>query len=537
MLTDRKCDVLIRGGIVYDGTGAPGGCADIAITNDRIVAIGELDDWHAGQVVHAEGLCVAPAFIDLHTHSDFSSLHNPDQMSVLYQGIGTQIVGNCGIGVGQMHASPVFAMENRWLAPHGVTVDWTNLREHLNRIEDNGIGTNYIALCAHGTLRKSVMGFDKRKPTAGELETMKQEVTDTMEMGAWGFTTGLEYTPGSYAETEEIIELAKVAARYGGFYATHLRNEGDFLVENVQEALQIAEEAGMPLQLSHHKSEGKKNWGKVHTTLQMVSEAVQKGQDVMLDVYPYTAYQTSMAVAFLPDWALAGSPKEIIERFMDPDGRAKIIEEMQAKEHDWALASIGSVPKHRHLQGQSVADAAKEAGLSPEELVLELLNDEGGFVSVANFVVNEEDLKTVLQYPLTMVGSDGIGYRPEGKMKEERPHPRSYGAFPRVLGRYTREQEVLGLEEAIFKMTGMPAARLGIADRGLLRPEAYADVVIFDFGRIGDRATFENPHQLAEGVVHLMINGRWALKDGTLTGNRAGRVLRKNEESSTPNPV
>lgn len=527
MQRERKCDLLIKRGMVYDGTGAPGGCADVAITEDKILAVGELDDWEAGHVIDAEGFCVAPAFIDLHTHSDFSSLHHPDQTSVLYQGIGTQIVGNCGIGVGQMHDSPVFALENRWLAPHGVKVDWTNLSEHLKRIEENGISTNYLPLCAHGTLRKSVMGFDEREPTATEMETMKKSVAETMEMGAWGFTTGLEYTPGSYAKTDEIIELAKVAAKYGGFYATHLRNEGDTLVENVQEALQIAEEAGMPLQLSHHKAEGRKNWGKVHTTLRMVSEAVQNGMDVMLDVYPYTAYQTSMAVAFLPPWALSGSPKEILERFQNLETRAKIIEEMRAKEYDWQWASIGSVPKHRHLQGKSVAEAAQAAGLSPEEMVLELLNDEGGFVSVANFAVSEEDLKTVLQYPLTMIGSDGIGYRPDGKMGEERPHPRSYGAFPRVLARYTREQGVLSLEEAIFKMTGMPAARLGITDRGILKPGAYADVVIFDFGRIQDRATFENPHRFAEGIVHLIINGRWTLKEGVLTGSRAGRVLRK----------
>lgn len=514
--------------MVFDGTGEPGGCADVAITDERIVAVGELEHWEAGQTIDATGLCVAPAFIDLHTHSDFSSLHNPDQISVLYQGVGTQVVGNCGLGVGQMMDAPAFKSERRWLEPYGIEVDWRNLGEHLKRVETTGIGTNYIPLCAHGTLRKRVMGFENRLPNAQELDALKGEVEETMSAGAWGFTTGLEYTPGSYANAEEITELAKVAAKFGGFYATHLRNEGDTLVENVEEALQIAAEAEIPLQLSHHKAEGRVNWGKVHTTLAMVSDAVGRGQDVMLDVYPYTAYQTSMAVAFLPPWALAGEPRDIVARLKAPEIRQQLIEEIRAKAHDWNLASIGSVPRNRAVQGKSVAEAAAEANQPPEEFLLDLLLDEHGFVSVANFVVNEEDLRTVLTYPLTMIGSDGIGYRPEGKMSEERPHPRSYGAFPRVLARYTRNEGLLSLHETIFKMTGMPAARLGMTDRGTLMTGCYADIVIFNYSTIQDHSTFENPHQLAEGVEHLMINGRWALKDRQLTGSRPGKVLRKN---------
>ncbi|MEN3000315.1 MAG: D-aminoacylase [Armatimonadota bacterium] len=521
-----SCDILLRGGVVYDGTGAPGKRADIAIRDERIVAIGALDHWQAGMVVDVSGLCVAPAFIDIHTHSDFSLLHHPEQLSMLYQGIGTQVVGNCGLGVAQTDPSPLFQQEQRWLKPYGVEVDWNSFDEHLKRVGDQGVGTNVIFLCAHGTLRKKVMNFDRRAPTAEELLAMQREVATCMEAGAWGFSTGLEYVPGSYADTHELIELAKIAAEYGGFYATHLRSEGDQLVESVAEALQIAEQAGLPLQLSHHKAEGHRNWGKVHQTLQMVTDAVQRGHDVMLDVYPYTAYQTSMGVACLPSWALTGEPKEVLERLRDPVMRQQILQAMRERHDDWETAVIGSVPGNRALQGLSVAQAAAEAGQSPEEFVLDLLLQEGLFVSVACFNLSEEDLRTVLRYPLTMIGSDGVGYDPV-KMSAERPHPRCYGAFPRVLRHYVREEGLLTLEEAIFKMTGLPAKRLGLTDRGVLQPGAYADIVVFDFVRITDRATFREPHQLAEGVVHLILNGRWALRDGHATGTRAGKVLRR----------
>ncbi len=522
----QQCDILLRGGIVYDGLGNPGFCADVAITDDRIVAIGELEGWHGATEVSVEGLCVAPAFIDIHTHADFSINHHPEQISVLFQGVGTQVGGNCGISIAQIDSSPRFLQEQRWLKPYGVEVSWNHLRDYLKVVEDTGIATNYIQLCGHGTLRKKVMGFDHRPPTEAELEAMQKEVAECMEAGAWGLSTGLEYVPGQYAELPELVALARVAGEYGGFYTTHLRSEGDFLEEAVEEAIQVAEQAGIPLQLAHHKAEGRANWGKVKRTLQRVSEAVENGLDVMLDVYPYTAYQTSLAVACLPAWAIEGEPSEVLARLQTPSERARILAEMRARQPDWSRTVIGSTPHNRSLQGVSIAEAAERAGKSPEEFVLDLLVEAGGHVGVAWFSMSEEDLRTVLAFPLTMVGSDGLGYDPN-RHKDERPHPRSYGTFPRVLKRYVREEGLLSLEEALFKMTGMPAARLGLTDRGVLQPGAYADIVVFDFARIGDLATFENPHRLSEGVVHLLINGRWTLRNGQFTGARAGRVLRK----------
>jgi len=526
MQETQHCDILLRGGIVFDGLGNPGFCADVAITEERIVAIGELENWHAGLEVHVEGLCVAPGFIDIHTHADFSLNHHPEQLSVLFQGVTTQVGGNCGFAVGQIDDTPLFRQEQRWLKPHGVEVNWRSFAEYLKILDELGLATNYVPQCAHGTARKKVMGYEKRPPTHAELDAMRQEIALCFEAGAFAFTTGLEYPPNSFAETEEIIELAKVAAQYGGFYATHLRSEGDGLIESVQEALRIAQEAELPLQLAHHKAEGKQNWGKVHHTLQMVSDAVAQGLDVTLDVYPYTAYQTSLAVAALPSWALDGDPDTLLERLRDPHERERLIHAMQAMQPDWHSTVIGSTPHNRDYQGLTIADAARLAGKEPEAFILDLLLDAGGHVGVAWFNMAEDDLRTVLKYPLTMVGSDGVGTEPS-KYAAERPHPRSYGTFPRVLAKYVRQEGLLSLEEAIFKMTGLPAARLKLTDRGILQEGAYADIVVFDFGTIQDLSDFTDPHRFSQGVVHLLVNGRWTIRDGAYTGARAGKVLRR----------
>ncbi len=522
----QHCDILLRGGTVFDGLGNPGFCADVAITDERIVAVGELEGWQAGMEVKVEGLCVAPGFIDIHTHADFSLNHHPEQLSVLFQGVTTQVGGNCGFAVGQIDDSPLFEQEQRWLKPHGVEIIWRSFEEYLRVLEELGLGTNYVPQCGHGTTRKKVMGYEKRPPTPAELDAMRREIALCFEAGAFAFSTGLEYPPNSFADTREIIELARVAAQYGGFYATHLRSEGDQLIESVQEALHIAAEAGLPLQLAHHKAEGKQNWGKVHQTLQMVSDAVAQGLDVTLDVYPYTAYQTSLAVAALPSWALDSEPEALLNRLRDPQERERLIHAMQAMEPDWHRTVIGSTPHNREYQGLTIADAARLAGKEPEAFVLDLLLEAGGHVGVAWFNIAEDDLRTVLRFPLTMIGSDGVGTEPS-KYAAERPHPRCYGTFPRVLAKFVRQEGLLSLEEAIYKMTGLPAARLKLTDRGVLQPGAYADIVVFDFGTIEDCATFANPHCLSSGVRYLLVNGRWTIYEGEYTGARAGKVLRR----------
>jgi N-acyl-D-aspartate/D-glutamate deacylase len=371
MPEEQRCDILLRGGTVFDGLGNPGFCADVAITGERVVAIGELEGWRAGVEVSVQGLCVAPGFIDIHTHADFSLNHHPEQLSVLFQGVTTQVGGNCGFAVGQIDDTPLFRQEQRWLKPYGVSINWRSFDEYLRMLDELGLGTNYVPQCGHGTARKKVMGYEKRPPTPAELDAMRREIAQCFEAGAVAFTTGLEYPPNSFAETEEIIELAKVAAQYGGFYATHLRSEGDYLIESVQEALRIAQEAGLPLQLAHHKAEGRHNWGKVQQTLQLVSEAVAQGLDVTLDVYPYTAYQTSLAVASLPSWALDGDPDALLARLRDPHERERLIHAMREAQPDWHSTVIGSTPHNREYQGLTLADAARLAGKDPEPFVLD----------------------------------------------------------------------------------------------------------------------------------------------------------------------
>jgi N-acyl-D-aspartate/D-glutamate deacylase len=532
----HKFDVLIRGGIVFDGTGAAGARADVGIVDDRIAAVGDLAQAEAARTIAANGLHVAPGFLDIHTHSDVSITYDPGQESSLAMGVTTQVVGNCGLYMGLAVNSDLFAFEKRWLAPHGARITWNSFAEHLHQVETQGVANNYLPLVGHGTLRKRVMGMKERAPDTGDLARMQGELEAAMEAGAWGLSSGLEYPPSSYADEDELTELCRIVAAHGGLYATHLRNEGDTLIEAVQEAINIAERAGLPLQLSHHKAEGRHNWGKVKTTLGMVAAARARGLDVQLDQYPYTAFMTGLAIQTLPRWALSGSQEETTARLRDPEQRARIAAEMRAAHPDWDdlsaespwnLIQIGVCRGRPEIQGVTIAALAREAGRNPIEFVLDLLAETGGFVSAINFSIGEEDIVEVMRAPWTAIGSDGVGTHPGGPASEDRIHPRAYGTFPRVLGRYVRERGVLTEAQAIHKMTGLPAARLGLTERGRIAPGQYADLTLYDPKTVADRATFDAPHQYAVGIETVLVNGRIAWQHGAPTGTRAGRILRK----------
>ncbi len=533
--TPGRFDMLIRGGTVLDGTGAAGIRADVGITDDTITAVGDLAQAEAGRVLEAAGLHVAPGFIDIHTHSDISVTFDPGQASALAMGVTTQVTGNCGLSLGFATDSDTFTFEKRWLAPHGGRITWKTFAEHLNVIEGNGVATNYLTLAGHGTLRKRIMGMEDRIPEAGELLAMERELDAALEAGAWGLSSGLEYPPSSYATEDELVALSRIVAARGGLYATHLRNEGDTLIEAVQEALNVAERAGLPLQLSHHKAEGRPNWGKVQTTLGMVTAARARGLDVQLDQYPYTAFMTGLAIQTLPRWVLSGSNEETTARLLDPAQRAAIVAEMRAAHPEWDDLSAASpwnsiqigVSRGRpEIQGRTLAELAAEAGRHPIDYVLDLLIETGGFVSAVNFAINETDIETVMRSPWTAIGSDGVGTHPDGKAGQDKIHPRAYGTFPRVLGRYVRELGILSTAEAIHKMTGLPAARLGLADRGRIAPGLRADITIYDPATVADRATFDKPHQFAVGIQTVLVNGRLAWENGHPTDRRAGRILR-----------
>ncbi len=534
---DTRFDLILRGGTVYDGSSADARpyIADIGITDGLIMAIGDLRAAAAGSEYDAAGLVVAPGFVDIHTHSDISLGYNPRQASSISMGVTTQIVGNCGLSIGFATDTDTFNFEKRWLAPHRSRITWSSYGEHLDRIDSGGSGNNIVPLAGHGTLRKRIMGEEDRVPTSAEMNEMQVELDTAMKNGAWGFSSGLEYPPSSFATESELIELCRVVSHHGGLYATHMRNEGDTLVEAVQEALNVSEGANIPLQISHHKSEGQANWGKVKTTLQMIESARARGADVQTDQYPYTAFMTSLGVQTLPRHALTGSSEEVAARLLNPVQRAAIRREMLAAHPEWNDASetsvwagmqIGVCRQRPQVQGKTISLLAANAAVHPVDYVLDLLS-EGGYVSAINFAIGEEDIAAVMRYPWTSIGSDGSGTDPQGPTATDMIHPRTCGTFTQVLGRYVRELGVLNLGEAIYRMTGLPAFRMGLVNRGRIAVGCHADITLFSAETVSDTATFAQPQQLSTGIRAVLVNGRFALKDGALTGELAGKLLRK----------
>lgn len=529
-------DLVIEGGVVIDGMGGPPRRADVGVIGDRIAAVGDLRQAPGGRRIPAEGRRVAPGFIDIHTHSDISVAYNRPMASMVSQGVTTQVAGNCALSIGMSLDSDIFSFERRWLASHGVRIRWTSLAEHFQFVADGGVATNYLLLAGQGTLRKLCVGLDNRAPTSDEMTRMQSALSSAMSAGAWGLSTGLEYTPSGYANVDELTALARVAGEFGGFYATHLRNEGDRLAEAVQEALDVGVRASLPVQLSHHKAEGRQNWGKVARTLAMVDRARRDGVDVCMDQYPYRAFQTSMAVQFLPAWANEGDLAAVVQRATDPALRERVVGHMLAEHPEWADPApdgywggvlLPTCRSDRSLQGKTLAEIGRLRAKHPAEIVLDLICAEGGYVSAVNFAIDEADIATVMRHPHTMIGSDAVGTAPEGTMGADQVHPRCYGTFARVLGRYVREQATLEESEAVMKMTSMPANRLGISDRGRISPGAFADLVIYNAATVEDRATFENPHAFSAGIETVLVNGTSVWSSGAVTGALPGRVLRK----------
>lgn len=527
-------DIVITGGLLFEGTGAAPFQADIGIVGERIAAIGDLSPAKARRTIVAKNLHVAPGFIDIHTHSDISAPFNPWQSSAIAMGVTSQVVGNCGISLGLALHDPLFAFEQRWLAAYGKHIEWSNLNEFLRYLEEHGIGTNFLPLVGHGTLRKRVMGMADRLPTDEELHAMCCLLEESLEAGAWGLSSGLEYLPSGYADVNELAALCSLVRKYNGIYATHLRNEGDTLVESVQEALEVASKAQVPLQLSHHKAEGIKNWGKTKITLAMVDRARAEGLDVQLDQYPYPAFMTSLVVQTLPRWAQQGTNEEMAARLKNPQFRCQIVNEILAAHPEWNDLEpwqniwLGVCRGKPELQGRSIAELAQETQKHPVEYVLDLIVETEGFVSAINFSIGEEDIVRVMQHPYTAIGSDAVASQVNERSLQDQIHPRVYGTFPRVLGRYVRQQQVLSEAEAIYKMTGLPATRMGLTDRGFLRVGCYADITLYDPQRVIDTATFEHPHAYPIGIEWVLVNGTVALENGRLTNALAGKVLRAN---------
>jgi len=538
-------DLVVRDGKVFTGAGNPWFKADVAVKEGKIVEVGKiLGD--AKEVIDARGLAVSPGFIDLHDHSDYTIMVNREADSKVHMGVSTTVFASCGSGAAPLNEK--MREEIRRFSPFleeaGVKVDWSTMEEYLSRLEEGGLSINVAPIVGFGTVRRYVMGMEMRAPTPAELDAMKKEIAKAMEAGCRGITTGLRYDPQSYAETEEVIELTRVVAEYGGFYTSHIRDEGDRgdPLGAVEEIIRIGRETGVPVNISHFKVLSKRFWGLCPRLIEMVEEARAEGVQVTADQYPYRASGTGLG-AWIPKWANEGGNEELVKRLNDPDATERIKEGLAEAMDDRGgpeAALISSYPLDESLVGMNIAEVAARRGVDPLDCAVDLLRDhvesvvegraKGGF-SIVNFNQKEENVELIMRQPWVAVGTDGRVHSPKGILNRliPAPHPRFYGTFPRVLGRYVREKGVLHLADAVRKMTSLPASTLGLSDRGLLVPGMCADITVFDPETVIDRADYtpaEATKLYPEGIEHLVVNGAVTLRDGEHTGARAGLILR-----------
>lgn len=519
-------DLLIRNVRVLDGTGAPWYRADVALQDGRIAAVGSLPEAGAAQICEGEGGYLAPGFIDIHSHSDTALPGHPQAESRILQGVTTEIGGNCGLS-----ACPVSDSYLELLRRYMGEMDysWRSMGQFLDYIDACRPSTNFGCLAGHGTVRLAVMGFSDRKATAEQLAKMQTLTGQCMAEGAFGLSSGLIYPPGCYADTDELAAVAAAVKPYGGFYATHMRSESRDLIPALQEALDIARRADVPLQISHHKCIGKAGWQvSVKTTIAMIEKARRQGLDVTCDQYPYNASATSLT-SNVPNWAFEGGMDALLARLRDPETRAKIKVECEASHLGrWGDIFVAWLPAgdNEWMMGKSILDIAAAQGKDPSDAVFDVLLAEQGMVNEINYGICEEDIDYIMGQPFVMTGSDGSAMP---LSQSGKPHPRNYGTFPRVLARYCRDKGLFSLETAIRKMTSLPAARLGLSDRGLIRAGMRADLVLFDFDTLEDTPTFATPQQACRGICRVWVNGVLTAADGVHTGARAGMVLRKGQ--------
>jgi N-acyl-D-aspartate/D-glutamate deacylase len=527
-------DVVIRNGHIVDGTGSPWYAGDVAIKNGRIAALGDLAGAKARKTIDARGMVVAPGFIDMLGQSELSILVNPHLPSKIYQGITTEVTGEGG-SIAPL--TPAIIQADHVTYQHyGITPDWRTFREYFARLRKQGMGINLASYVGATQVRRAVIGEDNRAPTPAELERMKALVREAMQDGAVGLSTSLQYAPAPYASTEELIALASEAAKFGGTYASHIRNEGDAIDTALDEAFRIGREAHIPVEIWHLKAAGRANWGRMPEIVARIEKARQSGIDVAADTYAYTAAFNTFS-AIIPPWAHDGGDKKLIERLKDPALRARIRKEMETPSSEWnnewqqvtgpEAFIVGAVqnPKLVPLQGKTIAEIAKLWNKDPIDTVFDLLVEDQAFTSVAFFIMAEPDVATALRQPWVSVCNDSQGTSPDGLLGREHPHPRAYGAFPHVLRKYVREDKVLSLEDAIRKFSALPAQRMRLGDRGVLKIGMWADVVVFDPEQVRDLATFDKPNQLSEGMRFVLVNGVPVIEEGRTTNALPGKVL------------
>ncbi len=533
--SNPEYDLIIRNGIVYDGSGEAPVNTDVGIRGDTIAFIGDLSSAIGTEEVDAKGMAVAPGFINMLSWAVTSLITDGKSQGDIRQGVTLEVFGE-GISMGPVTESS--AMYMKGMLEEDTEISWRTLGEYLSYLEEKGISTNVASFVGATTLRVNTVGFEDREATPEEMEQMKDMVREAMEEGALGVGSSLIYAPAFYSTTEELIELCKVAAEYDGMYISHMRNEGNQLLESIDELLRIASEADIHAEIYHLKMAGKDNWNKFDDVVHKVDSARAAGLTITADMYTYVAGATGLDAA-MPPWVQEGGYQQWSERLQDPEIRARVYKEMTTKTDDWEnlLLSAGTADNVllvgfrndslKYLQGKTLKEVAEMRGKSPEETAMDLVVQDSSRVETVYFLMSEDNVKKQIALPWMTFGSDAGSMAPEGKFLETSTHPRAYGNFARLLGKYVREEKVIPLEEAIRKLTLQPATNLGIEKRGALRTGFFADVVIFNPDTISDHATFSDPHQYATGVQHVFVNGVQVLKDGEHTGALPGRKVVK----------
>ncbi|WP_010271531.1 N-acyl-D-amino-acid deacylase family protein [Paenibacillus senegalensis] len=523
-------DLVIRNGRIVDGTGNPWFFGDIGIKDGQIVNVGRIEG-ESVQSLDAAGQVISPGFIDGHCHSDLLILDQPDSLFKLQQGVTTEVVGNCGLAPAPFFPQQAEALKSYVQPVLGSTSwawSWETVGQYIQRLAASQIAENVATYVAHGALRIAVMGFANRPATSGEIDTMKHLLEEGMQAGAIGLSIGLLYAPGSYTSRQELAELCRVLPKYDGLLSTHIRGEGNNLIASIKEVIWIAEQSGVSLHISHLKAAGRANWGKVVEAMELIEQARSRGMDVTCDVYPYSAGSTSLTT-ILPPWVLEGGIEATLQRLEDLKLRQQIVNELREEQQEWdnLVLSTGwdqvyvsaASAKNQHLEGKHILQISQDNSQAPEETMMDLLLDEQGQVSIVYFHMAETDVKDVIQYDKSLVASDSLG------CVTGKPHPRSYGTFPRLFAKYVREEKVLSLEQAVRKVTSFPVQRFKLGRRGLIVPGYAADLTIFDPHTINDKATYQDPVQHAEGFSYLIVNGVITMDHHRHTDARAGSFL------------
>ncbi len=526
--------LLFRGGSVVDGSGAPAHRADVAVEGERIAAVAPSLAGQADRVIDATGKVVSPGFIDMHSHSDLFYFACPSAESKVRQGVTTEVVGMCSFSQAPLRADQRAIIQG-WAGGIGASLDlrWETFAQYLDALRAVKPSVNVAHFVGHGALRIAAMGFEARPALADDLKGMQRLLGEALDAGAFGFSTGLVYAPSAYSDTEELIALAKAMAPRGGYYFSHIRGESSMLLDSINEAIRIGEEGGVPVQISHVKASGKENWPKIDAALRLFETARARGVDVLGDVYPYNAGSTKLD-NMMPAWAHDGGTAKLLERLADRATRRKIVEECLIDGERWGTRSQGGIGfdqvfiatcKRRELEGLHLAQIARQAGLAPAEVLMNLLLEEKCTVGMVSFSQSIENVAKVLAHPALMIGSDSIPlYEGDGD-RPGKPHPRTYGTFPKVLGEYARERRIFSLETAVHKMTGMAAQRIGLRERGLVQPGYFADLTVFDPVTVKDESTYPEPHRYPTGIPYVVVNGSVVVDDNRMRAQGTGRVL------------